>query len=492
MRVCLICEGSYPYIAGGVSSWIQMLIEEYSDIEFTIWSIATNKEEMHMYKYSIPSNVSNIKTVYLQDIMNFNESGKIKLNKEDIVILRSLLFDKVNDTNWDSIVQFLKKYKNRLIDVIMSKEFYALAIELYEKEYSRITFSTFLWNMRSIYYPLISILSSPIEDADIYHAVSTGYAGLLGAVVTSTNNKPFLLTEHGIYTREREEEIIKSNWVTGAFKEIWIEFFHKLSNIAYFKANEVYTLFESNKKLQEELGCPSDKIRIIPNGVDYDSFKHIYDMKQNRNLNPERDDYNLDSEEDNQSMKKKKVVIGMVVRVVPIKDIKSAILAFDLIRNEIKDVEFLILGPYDEDLDYYEECYSMVKELDIANVRFEGRVDVKEYMKEIDIMLLTSISEGQPLAVLEGMAAGIPQVCTNVGSCKELLEGKAGDRFGNAGLIVPIMNIKAIANAVVQLIKDEPLRISMGQSGQERVKNYYQKHIFLDEYRKIYKKLGGI
>ena len=46
MRGCLICEGSYPYVAGGVSSWVQMLCSAFSDVEFVIWSIATTREEM--------------------------------------------------------------------------------------------------------------------------------------------------------------------------------------------------------------------------------------------------------------------------------------------------------------------------------------------------------------------------------------------------------------------------------------------------------------
>ena len=65
MRVCLICEGSYPYVAGGVAGWVQMLCLSLKDVEFVIWSIATTKEEMSEYKYQIPSNVVEVKTFYL-------------------------------------------------------------------------------------------------------------------------------------------------------------------------------------------------------------------------------------------------------------------------------------------------------------------------------------------------------------------------------------------------------------------------------------------
>ena len=56
-------------------------------------------------------------------------------------------------------------------------------------------------------------------------------------------------------------------------------------------------------------------------------------------------------------------------------------------------------------------------------------MNVRSYLEKIDFTLLTSISEGQPLAVLEAMAAGRPAVTTDVGSCQELIMGP-GDDFG--------------------------------------------------------------
>ena len=66
MRVCLICEGCYPYIPGGVSSWVQMLCTQFSDVEFVIWSIATNREEMSEVRYEMPENIKELRTVALE------------------------------------------------------------------------------------------------------------------------------------------------------------------------------------------------------------------------------------------------------------------------------------------------------------------------------------------------------------------------------------------------------------------------------------------
>lgn len=470
MRVCLICEGSYPYIAGGVSGWVQMLVKEYADIEFVIWSIATTKEEMHEYKYELPNNVIEVQTLYLGEYM-FKESRRtVKQRKENRQVLKMLINESPEKTDWNRVFEFIKKYKNNLVEVLMGVDFYEVCVEYYKNSYNRTVFSQFLWTMRSMYFPLMTALSGILVEADIFHAVSTGYAGVLGSFASYIHNKPFLLTEHGIYTREREEEIIKSKWVDGSFKGIWIQFFYKLSQMAYARANQVFTLFENNKLLQIDLHCPADKIKIIPNGVEFDTLNALVPQKKDSIY----------------------YTIGAVVRVVPIKDIKTMLYAFDQVKEKIPYARLFIIGPYEEDPVYYEECLSLVEMMQIKDVIFTGRVDIKEYLPLFDVMLLTSISEGQPLAVLEGMAVKIPQVCTNVGNCKGLLLGEAQeDLLGEAGMIVPVMDVFAIAKALISLEKNPKLRERMGEVGAKRVNTYYKKQYFLKAYKDIYLEMKG-
>ena len=74
--------------------------------------------------------------------------------------------------------------------------------------------------------PVLYLLGSEVPVADVYHAISTGYGGLLACLGSSVHHAPVLLTEHGIYTREREEEIIRADWVVPSFKDRWIRFFY--------------------------------------------------------------------------------------------------------------------------------------------------------------------------------------------------------------------------------------------------------------------------
>lgn len=471
MRVCLICEGSYPYVSGGVSNWVQMLCNEFKDIEFVIWSIATTREDMSEYKYELPSNIKMVRTIYLGDDKFGQVYKKVKLTKEEYEILRKLILSDEREIDWQKTLEFIKKQKEHMVDILMSEAFYDICLEEYRKSNCIETFQQYLWSFRSMYFPFMDVLKGDIVKADVYHAISTGYAGILGSAASYIENKPLLLSEHGVYTREREEDIIRADWVKGGFKELWISFFKKISAITYQQAQIVTTLFEVNKTLQLELGCPEGKIKIIPNGISIENF---------RNLNSKN------------KLSKNKFNIAAVLRVVPIKDVKTMILAFHLVQEKYPEVRLSLLGNYDENPEYYYECIELIKSLDIKGIEFLGQVNILEYMSEIDLLLLSSISEGQPFAVLEGMAAGIPFVCTNVGDCKELLEGGNNDTLGNAGIIVPVMNSKAMADAIIYLIKHPNELKKMGEVGQKRVEEFYRKENFLSQYHEIYKKfLGG-
>ena len=131
----------------------------------------------------------------------------------------------------------------------------------------------------------------------------------------------------------------------------------------------------------------------------------------------------------------------------------------------------------------------MVETLDLKNVIFTGQVQIKEYLPEIDILLLSSISEGQPLSILEGLAAGIPYISTNVGDCGRLLCGDGENDLEQAGIIVPVMDSEAMGNAIIQLASAPDLRRNMGEAGRKRVNRFYQKADFLARYYQMYQEL---
>lgn len=467
MKICLIAEGCYPYIAGGVSSWIQMLMKGMPQHEFTIFTIGAEEKLRGQFKYEIPGNLTHIEEHFLDEYLNGKEKRaiNIKLTNEQKDAFIDFLLGKQID--WGIIFEMFN-YDNKISvnQFLISKDFLKIVETICETKYAQTPFKEVFWTIRSMLVPILSIIKTTPPEADIYHCVSTGYAGIVGAKFKYDTSKPLIVTEHGIYTREREEEIIKADWVDNYFKSTWIDFFTSISHGAYMAGDVITSLFENAKKLQIELGADVKKCVIIPNGINTDRFNHISPLSE------EKEDF----------------VIGAIVRVVPIKDIKTMIYSFNMIKSVIKNAKLYIIGPYNEDPEYYEECLELIESLECEGIEFVGRVNISEWLEKVDITLLTSVSEGQPFVIIESLAARRPVVATDVGSCREMIEGLY-DEFGDSGIITPVMNPDMIAKAIIKLSRDRKLMIRMGEQGYQRAIKYYKEEVFLDEYENIYRRL---
>lgn len=465
MRVCLIVEGAYPYITGGVSSWIQQMLLKFKDIEFVIQTLVVDREEKREFKHKIPDNVSEIHAFYLlDDDYVTKDKKKFKLQKEEYNALKGLLFG--TEVDWGGVFNFFQNKKVSLDKLLTSKEFLEMTKEYYIRNFENAVFTDFLWTMRSMYLPLFLLLKNKPVEADLYHSMSTGYSGVFGSMSKFIYNRPLIISEHGIYTREREEEIIKANWVKGLYKDLWIDQFYKFSNCSYDFADDVTALFEGAREFQIDLGCSREKTNVIRNGVSVSDFEGL----------PKKDS------------KDSYINVGAILRVTPIKDVKTMINAFYLAKKQVPNLKLWIMGPLDENPKYVEECRRLVYDLSIEDIIFTGRIDVKQYIGKMDFLVLSSLSEGQPLVILEGFAAKKPFISTNVGDCIDMIYG-TNDEFGDAGIVVPVMNVEKMSQAMTRLAKEEYTRLHMGLNGYNRVKKFYQNDKVFQEYYKLYNML---
>lgn len=185
-------------------------------------------------------------------------------------------------------------------------------------------------------------------------------------------------------------------------------------------------------------------------------------------------------------------LVALIGRVVPIKDIETFIRAAALVLAEMPAVRFAILGPLDEDPDYAADCEALVTELGVGNaVQFAGRVNVAEWLPRIDLIVLTSLSEAQPLVILEGDACGVPVVAPDVGSCWEMIEGRAPALERPGGIVTQLVNPECTAAAILDLLRAPSLRRAMGEALRERVIKDYGRSAIIAEYRHIYDALSA-
>ena len=124
-------------------------------------------------------------------------------------------------------------------------------------------------------------------------------------------------------------------------------------------------------------------------------------------------------------------------------------------------------------------------------MRFLGFQNVNEIMPQLGLMVLTSISEALPLVILEANAAGLPCLATDVGACRELIEGAGEEdrRIGPSGAVVPIADPDATAKEALRLLGDSQAWRSAQRAGLERVRRYYTLDSMFSQYRDIYRSL---
>ena len=194
-------------------------------------------------------------------------------------------------------------------------------------------------------------------------------------------------------------EIKRASFVRGYQRDMWISIYNGISRLCYRHADLVISLFEQNRRKQIDMGADEDTSFVIPNGIDIPRFSAVVRQK--------REGFH----------------VGLVGRVVPIKDIKTFILTAKVVADAVPEAAFWCIGPTDEDPAYFDDCRALVDSFQLSSrFTFTGKTDVREYYAFLDVLLLTSVREAQPLVILEAYAAGLPVVSTRVGNVPELLD----------------------------------------------------------------------
>jgi glycosyltransferase involved in cell wall biosynthesis len=242
-----------------------------------------------------------------------------------------------------------------------------------------------------------------------------------------------------------------------------------MGRYCYDAADPIIALYEANRLRQIHDGAEASRTFNIPNGINLARFAPL------RQLRPETPP----------------PVLCLIGRVVPIKDVKTFIRAMRRVVNQMPGAEGWIAGPTEEDPQYAQECQNLVQSLGLQeHVKFLGFQRVENLMPQIGLVVLSSISEALPLVILEGYAAGVPTVSTDVGSCRQLIEGLDDEdrALGHSGSVVHIADPQALADAAIALLSDTAAWNSASAAAVARVERYYTDAIMFDRYRKVYEK----
>jgi glycosyltransferase involved in cell wall biosynthesis len=216
-------------------------------------------------------------------------------------------------------------------------------------------------------------------------------------------------------------------------------------------------------------GIPGRRIQVVYNGIDCERFPGHFGVRDEV-----RRELGLGPAEP---------VIIQVARLDELKDHQTAIRCFARVAREAPGARLVLAGDGPEEAD----IRAMVKQLGLVqSVLFLGlRKDVARLLQAADLFLLSSISEGIPLAMIEAMCAGLPVVSTLVGGTGEVV------REGKTGLLAPARDDAALAQAVLRLHRDPGLRRLMGENGKQRARELFSEEQMARRYLAIYEQMNG-
>lgn len=481
--VCIIVEGAYPYVSGGVSSWVHDLIVAQAPITFHLVVLKADPAPRAM-RFTLPSNVIGMTEISLQQSQSHIPDGRAAAQM--VQALERPLNALLNRGSGDDFREIFKVLRAHAAvadsaQLLNSEPAFEMLQRMYQAAVPGGSFLQYFWSWRSLVGGMLSVLLAKLPKARVYHAISTGYAGLLMARAVLETRRGGMLTEHGIYTNERRIEIAMAEWLKDRNNEslevekrrrdlsdIWLDAFIGYSRTCYQFSNPIITLYSGNQVMQARDGAPADHMMVIPNGVDVALYAAL--ARDNR---------------------MRCQTIALIGRVVQIKDVKTYIRAVALLRMKVPQVKALVLGPTDEEPIYYRECLDMVTHLGLTDcIEFAGKVRLLDYLGRIDVVVLTSVSEAQPLVLLEAGAAGVPGVATDVGACREIVEGRPGESppLGAGGFITPLANPHATAQALAELLLNPALRLRCAAVMRQRTERYYSNQTVYADYGALYRR----
>ncbi len=489
--IMLLLEGTFPYVSGGVSSWVNQIVRGYPEYTFGAVFIGSSRSDYSGMKYELPVNLVHLETYYLHDQQTRPEIAALKGNGPAYETIRRLhaWFMKPDLSEFDETLKNLDFYLDPKIGIDLHQFLHAqrswdFITEMYDQRCNDPSFVDYFWTVRNMHGPiwLLAKIASSLIPARVYHTVSTGYAGFLGSLLHHATGRPLILSEHGIYTKERRIDIFQNDWIkdnrnalqrdpseVSYYRDLWIRFFETLGRFCYGASGTIVALYEGARQRQILDGADVARTGVIPNGIDIERYRGLR----------ERD------------LAAPPAVLTLLGRVVPIKDIKTFIRSLRIIANHIPDIQGWIVGPEDEDQEYAAECKALVESLAVeGNVRFMGFQNPADIFPETGVLVLSSVSEGLPLVILEAFSAGIPVVATDVGACSQLIlgYGDGDEELGAAGAVVGINNPQAMADEFLKLLNDPENWCRARMAAINRVKLFYTQERMFESYRQIYGK----
>ncbi|MCS7001334.1 MAG: GT4 family glycosyltransferase PelF [Dehalococcoidia bacterium] len=508
LTVLLTCEGTYPYQEGGVSTWCDVLIRSIPEARFTVLSLIAQPGAEPAY--DLPPNVVELRPTplwgtgaanELRRDLGWWELHRMRARLADPVaiaqferafgaFLRGVLLDDgtVDDVG-DGLRRLAHFFRSYDYDATFRSE---VAWSLFERHAQQFARERALSVVRRgtvdvkanevfgrgklvaamaelsppsalevaealrLLYRWLTPVGTPIPDVTLVHASATGLASIPGIVAKLERGTPFVLTEHGVYLRERMLAWAKDPR-RSFLKQFAIRVMRRLVEASYAAADLIAPVSAWNVRWERQLGAHPDRIMPIANGVDPNRFSP--------QPFPPADPPTL-------------VWVG---RIDPLKDLITLVEAMAIVRKTLPNARIKLFGKAPRGNEGYDaHVRARVRALKLEHsVQFMGFASSPETAyAQGHAVVLSSISEGQPFSVIEAMLCGRPMIATGVGGVPEVI--------ADCGLIARPRDPHGLAEACLAVLQSPDVYETLGAKARERALAHYTLGRFVESYRSVY------
>jgi glycosyltransferase involved in cell wall biosynthesis len=463
-RILLTTEGTYPYAVGGVSSWCDLLVRGVDELDWQILPIVAPHGKPPAF--ALPPHASQVARieVWSESLATGARpplSGRaatkelparllrhlIGWDGDPAALVRALLWCRRYPAGvraafrsrraWDAFLRTLSE----LLDERLPGAGVPPAVDVLE---SATLYQTLYWVART------AAVQTP--ETDVLLVTAAGWAAVPALVHRALHGTPLVLAEHGVYVREAYLAAVRSPDSPGS-RFISTRLARGLSRAAYAGADIVTPVTEANTQWELALGIAPEKIRVIRNGLRQPSAP--VPLPGTRTV----------------------VSVG---RIDPLKDIHLMLRVAKETLRHVPDATFRFFGPVTAGQEAYgRSCQLLHEQLGLGDAfRFMGRTtDPDGAVRDADVVLMTSISEGLPMAILEAMGQGRPIVSTSVGGVPDVVRG--------CGIVTPPGDVHGLARAVATLLRNPALARDAGRRGYERLGRRFNEGSCVEEYRDL-------
>jgi glycosyltransferase involved in cell wall biosynthesis len=461
VSVLLATEGTYPYVMGGVSTWCAQLVDHLRDLDWKVFPVTPGSQSRRLC-CPVPAHVEVLEGIRVwSDVPAWSRPHHGLRLPAELVERPARLAEALLgwDGDLDDAAVVLSDFQRRPGSLVVFGD--GAAFRRFRETLCALTGDDQgpgsgiidRWTAVGLFRTLgwvAATAAAPCPAVDVHLVTAAGWAALPAVVDRFRHGTPVVLAEHGVYVREAYLAAAQSVATPGT-RWAMTRLARGLARLAYRHADTIAPVTSAHVPWERALGADPDRIVPVPNGIAAPVGPVPPPPRALRAVS--------------------------VGRIDPLKDVHTLLeVAAEVVRR-VPEARFVHHGPVSPGSEAYARaCMAHRDRLRLgAAFRFLGPTSAPiAAVRDADVVVSTSISEGMPIALLEAMSQARPVVATGVGGVAEVVAG--------CGIVAPPGDIHRLADGVVTLLTRPDLAETLGARARRRVAANYSLDLFVERY----------